>query len=290
MVYILMNPLANNHKGEEAVEKAKTLFDIQTVKVVDVRHLTDVPTFVRKLSTEDKIVLAGGDGTLTRFVNSVYDMELQQQIYLYPCGSGNDFYRDVKENFPIDTKLIPLNDFINDLPEVVVNGSHRYFLNGIGFGIDGYCCDQGDIQREKSEDKINYTNIAIKGMLFDYKRCNAEVTVDGETKTYKNVILAPTMFGRYYGGGMMVAPNQNRKNSKKTVTCVVWTGERLPTLMNFSKIFTGEHINLKNVEVREGHSVKVVFDKPTALQIDGETIRGVYSYSVVYHNHDKNIL
>lgn len=34
MVYILMNPLANNHKGEEAAEKAKSLFDEQSLKVL----------------------------------------------------------------------------------------------------------------------------------------------------------------------------------------------------------------------------------------------------------------
>lgn len=288
MVYILMNPLANNHKGEEAAEKAKSLFDDQSLKVVDVRHLTDVPNFIRKLSTEDKIIIAGGDGTVARFIDSVYDMNLQQKVWLYPCGSGNDFIRDIKHDFPEDTKLYPLEDYMKDLPEVVVNGVHKHFINGVGFGIDGYCCEQGDIQREQSLKSINYTGIAVKGLLFKYKLCNAEVTVDGVTKKYKNVILAPTMFGRYYGGGMMIAPNQDRKNLEKTVTNVVWTGRRLPTLMKFSSVFKGEHLKYKKVlDIRKGHSVKVVFDKPTALQIDGETIRDVYSYSVNFHNHDK---
>lgn len=81
---------------------------------------------------------------------------------------------------------------------------------------------------------------------------------------------------------------QDRKNLEKTVTNVVWTGRRLPSLIKFSSVFKGEHLKYKKVlDIRKGHSVKVVFDKPTALQIDGETIRDVYSYSVNFHNHDK---
>lgn len=282
-----MNPLANNHKGEEATEQAKKLFDAATVKIVDVRRLTDVPGFLKVLTPEDKIVVAGGDGTVARFIDSVYDFNLEQQVYLYPCGSGNDFWHDIRDKYPEDTKLYPLKDYMKDLPEVVVNGVYRRFINGIGFGIDGYCCEQGDLQREKSTKPINYTKIAIKGCLYDYKLQKATVTVDGETRTYKNVFMAPTMMGRYYGGGMMVAPMQDRMNKERTVTSIVWKGSRLGTLLRFSSVFKGEHIKYKKcIDIRTGHSVKVVFEKPCALQIDGETFRNVSSYSVTFHNHE----
>ena len=52
-------------------------------------------------------------------------------------------------------------------------------------------------------------------------------------------------------------------------------------LMVFPNIFKGEHVKEeKIVKIYKGHSVTVEFDKPTALQIDGETIRNVTSYSV----------
>ena len=94
--------------------------------------------------------------------------------------------------------------------------------------------------------------------------------------------------GRYYGGGMMIAPMQDRKNAEKTVSCVVWRGSRLGTLLRFNSVYTGKQVKYKKAyEVRAGHSVKVVFEKPCALQIDGETFRNVLSYSVTFHNHDK---
>ena len=51
--------------------------------------------------------------------------------------------------------------------------------------------------------------------------------------------------------------------------------------MVFPTIFKGEHVgHTEMVEVHTGHEIKVEFDVPCALQIDGETILGVTEYSV----------
>lgn len=284
-----MNPLANNKKGEEAAQKAREVFSGQPVKFLDVRAIRDAASTVNNMESSDVIVLAGGDGTLNRFVNDIYDLNIPQQIYLYPCGSGNDFAHDVKDSVDIKDNLIPLNKYIKNLPVVMVNGIRRYFLNGIGFGIDGYCCEEGDKQRESNNGKpINYTIIAIKGCLGKFKPVTATVTVDGEQKILKKCWMVPTMYGRYYGGGMKIAPTQVRGNEENVVTVVGWHGtSRLSILMKFKTVFSGTHIKFKkNVYLRTGHNVTVTFDKPQALQIDGETIRNVHSYTVRYGTGD----
>ena len=49
--------------------------------------------------------------------------------------------------------------------------------------------------------------------------------------------------------------------------------------MIFPSIFKGEHIKQKKfVTVHTGYNINVKFDRPTALQIDGETILGVTEY------------
>ena len=51
--------------------------------------------------------------------------------------------------------------------------------------------------------------------------------------------------------------------------------------MIFPSIFKGEHIKHQRVvHVLTGHTITVEFDRPTALQIDGETILGVTKYAV----------
>ena len=90
------------------------------------------------------------------------------------------------------------------------------------------------------------------------------------------------MKGIFYGGGMNVAPEQDRLNPNKTVTNVVWhKSGKLKTLMVFPSIFKGEHVKQKKlIEIVEGHHVIVEFSRPTALQIDGETVSGVTKYEV----------
>lgn len=284
MIYILFNPLSNNKRGESAVKEVETLFAGKEIKKESVFALKDAKAFFAPLATDDEIILCGGDGTVYHFANDVYELQPVQKIFYYAAGSGNDFAHDVEESPKYLDKLIPLNDLVKTLPVVTVNGKKSYFVNGIGFGIDGYCCEKGDELRAQSDDPVNYAGIAIKGLLFHFKPSNAKVTVDGETKSYKKVWLAPTMIGKYYGGGMKVAPAQNRLNAEKNVSCVVWHGGgKLGTLMKFPKIFSGEHIKFtKNIEIRTGHEITVEFDKPQALQIDGETVSGVTSYSVSY--------
>lgn len=276
MKYVLVNPLSNNRHGKEAVEKVLELVKDEK-EVIDITEI-DLKEFVTKLKKTDEIILVGGDGTINNFVNKLEGNIPSVNIYLYPSGTGNDFLKDVgyKEG------LFLLNKYLVNLPRVTVNGKTSYFINGVGFGIDGYCCEVGDRLKAQSQKEINYTSIAIKGLLFHFKRVKATVEVDGIVNEYKNVWLSPTMNGRYYGGGMMIAPNQDRLNKERTVTNVVYkTGSKLKALIVFPSIFKGEHIKKeKMVKIVSGKRIKVTFNKPTALQIDGETIVNVLSYEV----------
>ena len=56
---------------------------------------------------------------------------------------------------------------------------------------------------------------------------------------------------------------------------------KLRTLLLFPTIFKGNHIKAtKIVTVFKGHDIRVKFDRPTALQIDGEVYSGVTEYTV----------
>ena len=234
------------------------------------------------ISPSDEVVLCGGDGTLNFLINEFDCDTLENRVYYYPTGSGNDFWNDLGKKDGDAPVLI--NDYIVRLPSVIVNGMTRKFINGIGYGIDGYCCEEGDRQRTKAGDKpINYTSIAIKGLLFHYKPTRATITVNGETHVFDKAWLAPTMNGRFYGGGMMATPDQDRLNPARTVTTMVMYGKgKIGTLAVFPSIFKGEHVNKTNiVKTFVSNRVKVAFDRPVALQIDGETVLNVREYEVI---------
>ncbi len=275
--YILFNSKSDNGKGEEHAKKAAEFFKDEA-DYRDITKLSDYSGFFGSLKDGDKVVICGGDGTLTRFVNDIYDLKVERDIYYYPSGTGNDFYHDVAGEG--EAKPVKINEYIKNLPTVTVKGKTCRFINGVGYGIDGYCCEVGDIMREKDPGKpINYTSIAIKGLLFHYKPANATVTVDGKKYTFKKAWLVPTMNGRRYGGGMIPTPDQKRIADDKKLSVMVMNGAgKLRTLIAFPSIFEGKHIEKKMTTVLEGKSITVEFDRPTALQIDGETVTGVEKY------------
>ena len=281
--YIIFNPLAGNGKCKKDVVHLREIYD--NAIFIEMQKIKNYKTFFDGLEESDSIMICGGDGTLNRFINDTENIEIKHPVYYYAIGSGNDFIRDLGKERSAEPSF-PINRYICGLPTVTVNGKKHLFLNGIGYGIDGYCCEVGDMLREQNEkektDKpINYTAIAIKGLLFHYKPTTATITVDGKKHTYKKVWLAPTMNGRYYGGGMMPAPNQERLSEDRKLTLMVLHGTgKLKTLMVFPSIFKGEHIrNTESVEILSGKEITVEFDRPTPLQIDGETILNVMSYT-----------
>ena len=276
--YILYNPLAGNGKSEADAKSLQTILG-EEPEYYDITQITNYADFIGGMEKDDSLVIVGGDGTLNRFVNDTKDIEISQQILYLPSGSGNDFARDLgKENAKEPFCVTP---YLKNLPSVEVNGKRYHFINGIGFGINGYCCQVGEEMKKTSDKKINYAGIAIKGLLFYFKARNAKLTVDGREYTYNKVWIAPTMLGTYYGGGMIPTPGQERLNEKKTLSVMMfYGGGRLRSLCAFPSIFKGAHVKHKKmVALHTGRSITVEFDRPTPLQIDGETILDVTSYT-----------
>ena len=277
--FVLYNPISGNGFGQSRVNDLKTILTDGELSFCDVREVGDMKSFLNGISETDVLILAGGDGTINRFVNDTDGMVLPSNFYYYPTGSGNDFLHDVT---PDDRGLILMTPYIKNLPTVTIHGKTHRFINGIGYGLDGYCCQVGDELRQTTTKAINYTSIAIKGLLFYYKPTKATVIVDGKTYEFKKVWIAPTMNGRFYGGGMMVTPDQDRLNESRELTlCVLHGSSSLKTLLVFPSIFKGEHVKHKDIfTLIRGHEITVKFDRPVALQIDGETVLDVSEYSV----------
>ena len=277
---VLYNPLAGNGKGENAAKKLKELLNGDELTFTDMTKVSDYRALFASMPEDERVIVSGGDGTLNRFINDTEEVVFANPVYYYATGSGNDFLKDIGGN--VGDKPVCIDKYLKALPTVDVKGKSYRFINGIGYGIDGYCCEVGDKLRETSDKPINYAGIAIKGLLFHYHPTSATVIVDGVEHKYKKVWLAPTMNGRYYGGGMIPTPKQDRLNKEHTVSVMVYYGSgKIKSLAVFPSIFKGEHVNHKEmVEVLSGKEITVRFDSPAALQVDGETIIGVTEYNV----------
>ena len=275
--YALYNPIAGNGRTDEMLTRLQDAVSDELV-LLDMTAEDTYDKLFSEISADDYVIVCGGDGTLNRFVNKIAGKTLENDIRYFPSGSGNDFARELgKERYAAPFSI---KEYLTDLPSVEVDGKSSLFINGIGYGIDGYCCEVGDAQRATSDKPVNYTSIAIKGLLFHYKPTNARVTVDGKVYEFKKVWIAPTMNGKYYGGGMMPTPAQDRCAEDGKLSVMLFHGSSaLKTLMIFPSLFKGEHVkHTKHVMVLEGHDISVEFESPRSAQIDGETIIGAKGY------------
>lgn len=265
---------------DNVLESVKNYYKGNKISAVDVTTIDDMKALFMDFDDSDDVVIVGGDGTLNVLCNKLLGFDIRNRVFLFKAGTGNDFLRDVMgENS--DAKVIQINEYIDNLPVATVKGKQYVFINNVGYGIDGKVCTAAEDLRAKGKKDINYTTLAIKLLLTSYKSNGAKVTVDGKTETFKRVWLAPIMNGLFYGGGMMPAPKQDRKGTDLSC-CVIHSACALQILMLFPSLFKGEHIkDKKKVDIMSGKEIKVEFDAPQDVQIDGEIIRDVTEISAV---------
>lgn len=282
--YILYNPYAGNGRCKDEAKRLADVYD--NAVIINMSRINSYKIFFEGLEPDAVVIICGGDGTLNRFVNDAKGAAVNNLVFYFAAGTENNFALDLGHTLH-DAPDYRIDLYIKNLPSVTVNGEKRFFINGVGYGIDSYCCEIGDKLRRKKEVKhknkpINYKAVAAKGLLFHFKPRNVKVTVDGVKYTYKNVWFAPTMNGRFYGGGLMPAPQQDRENAEHKVSLIVFHGcGRLRALRILPSVVRGKHMKYKKqVSVLEGKEITVEFDRPAPLEIDGDTVFAAASYAV----------
>ena len=275
---ILYNPHSCGENGLKIAREIENLMD-GFFTYHDLTKIYSLNDFIQGLPEDTSVILTGGDGSLNSFVNSI-DTDTKKEIYFYASGSGNDFARDI--GFKKRTKPIVINDYIKNLPTAYINGKTYKFLNCVGSGMDGYCCGEVERLRALSKRRGNYLYAAIKALLYAYKPTTAYVTVDGKEYIFENTWLVPTMNGKFFGGGFMAAPNQDRKNPDGALSLVAMHSKNFFKIVTaFLLIMKGKHTIMKSmIHVIEGHEISVKLSRSATLQIDGETIPNVTEYTV----------
>jgi len=286
MNYILYNPKSKSEHNDLNIIPGKAELERRGAKQISLLEV-DLSEFLPTLTAEDKLYLCGGDGTLHHFVNNARGFKFSCPVFVIRSGTGNDFLNDIGQTDP--ETLIDVSMYLSDLPEVEIDGEKRLFINGVGMGIDGEVCDGVEQYKKKTGKKANYTAIALKLLAYKYKRPSATVTVDGVIHHFNDVWMASAMHGRYFGGGMMIAPTQDRNTGKMSVM-VMHGGSRPKILTIFPSVFNGGHIKHKEiVEIFECDEVTVKFDIPIGFQADGEVKPLMLTYTARSANFVKRL-
>lgn len=93
--HILYSPHAGSGRGQKAAYRLNVLLPDDRLLFRDITEIDDYGAFFRSLRDDDRVVIAGGDGTLNRLINDTAPLWTDCGIYYFATGSGNDFLADI---------------------------------------------------------------------------------------------------------------------------------------------------------------------------------------------------
>lgn len=270
MPLIIYNPKSKNGKPQKKMQQFidTHLKNEDDLSVIDITTEKDLNTILSSHDAKDPVYLLGGDGTLNYFINQTYDIHpLGYPITLIPIGSGNDFYRTLKKS-PDDTQHIFALE---------ANSHTHYFLNGMGFGIDGEIGAQVNLDPKKR--RFSYLKETLKALI-TYQPETAEITVDGVKKSYDRTYLVVASNGQYFGSGMKITPRATLRDNDLDVV-IVHSISRLKILLIFLSIYVGAHLRFKrHVTYLKAAALTATFPNDKTAQTDGETFPNIRTVSV----------
>ena len=289
MLFLLYNSNSKIGKNKEKIFKvlasAIKTFKDGDIRVKDITKLDSIEERLAKINKEkDKILIVGGDGTLTSLINK-YKKYLDNlpKIYAVKAGTGNDFLRNIiHSGYPVENinnKYFLINPFLKNLPICKVNNNEKTFLNGIGIGLDGYICKNVEEQRNKNN-KQSFFKITLKSFMEFKPLEKLTIEVDGKKHELKKCWFASIMNGKYYGGGMKIAPKADFKG-EKLQAIIINDINKFKLFMLFPLIYTGNHSKVKAVHFFEGKHIKITSDEKTYVQIDGEPQNDIHEIEVI---------
>lgn len=258
--YLFYNPLAGDGKILEDLDALEFVLDEDCVHC----DMTRPETYEETLFTmgkEDILVLCGGDGTLSRFVNLTGELQRNNDILYYPAGQNNDFARG--RNRYYGCRPFPVSAMLQNLPRVRMGNREGRFLTGI------YFAPNRKIRRTSREPSAYNTPRTVT------------VTLDGAEHTYEKVSFAAVMYGKYCGGGM--APDPDRKPVDTDLSCVLLHGcGKWQTRYLLSQMRKGRKVTSQYLTIHRGRNIRVVFDAPVQLSADGEVQRDISEFSASF--------
>ena len=117
-IFALYNPYSGHNTGKEKASALQAMYETP-LTFLDMTAIESYADFVKGLAPDDRIIVCGGDGTLNRFINDTYELDIQNDIFYYATGSGNDFLRDF--GLKAGTKPMRINDEIKNLADFITD-------------------------------------------------------------------------------------------------------------------------------------------------------------------------
>jgi len=238
----------------------------------------------RRALTEgvDVILSIGGDGTHNEVVNGFFDpngklINSQAKLAVLHLGTGGDFRKSLGIGAsagaairgltggtpcPIDIGLIRYVDR-ND------RQTRRYFVNIASFGISGIIDNLARDRRfARLGGKAAFLLATLRAFRH-YRNATMRISMDGKPELEQPVCAFVVANGRFFGGGMKVAPNAALDDGLFDAVCL---GDFKPAdfLLKGHRLYRGSHLSMEKVWMHRVRTVAVHARDPVPIDIDGD--------------------
>lgn len=279
--YILANPNAGSRKGERSLKLLLPYLEKEglSYKLFATEHTGQEASFIQKIleekSTEDQLIILGGDGTISLALNALPN---DLPFGYIPSGSGNDFARSLGLSFdPIQAfKNIRQNKtkdfFVIHYKSQSFSG---YALNNVGIGLDAAivkATNGGRMKNMLNALKLGRLSYFLTALHVLFSKKPFEISVYNMKNAFKfdNAFLLTFTKHPYFGGGIQIAPEAT--NLSKEIHLVELDRYSIPKIFSLiPSVLKAKHLdnNLFHHSVSTAAAVTPQSVQP--VQIDGES-------------------
>ncbi len=221
----------------------------------------------------DRIVALGGDGTLSEVVNGLFGTPAA--LGVIPAGTGNDFARWAGiPSQPVQAARLAMTGSARpvDVGEVTTQAGSRYFLNVAGFGFDAEVAGAVNQYPKYLGGTLPYI-LGILRTLWHCRPVHVQLVMDGRCFE-RTILLGAVANGRYYGGGMLIAPEACADDGLFDI-CLAGNLGPGAVLRLLPKLYLGAHKSHPLVEFFRCRELQIRSARPVNCQADGELAGGV---------------
>lgn len=226
-----------------------------------------------------RLVCVGGDGTINEVVNGAFTAASDNpmpEIAIVPTGTGADFARSVGISHRIEEACERLRSprrMRSDLGVVSYTGREglrtRYFVNAAGLGYDAEVVSCRNRFNRYIRGTIPYL-ASLAATLLSYENKIITITI-GENRCTRRVNAVVLAIGRFFGGGMCIAPLADLADGYFDTVTIGDVG-RLELIRNVPGIYKGTHLRNPLVSVERASEVLAESSQRVLVHADGELL------------------
>ncbi len=286
---VIVNPASRNRATGRRFRQVEDALRerLGELRVEATRGPRDAERIAREAVTAgaETLIVAGGDGTASEVVAGLLGAGAGDAVRLafLPLGTGGDLGRTLgtPPRVPEAAAAIAagrerrIDAGRLDVRTPAGDPHRTHFVNIASGGLSG-CVDRLVNEAPKSLGGTASFLIGTLRALFTYRDVPCRVALDGDVLHDGPIVLATAANGRYFGGGMHVAPEARLDDGRLDVV-VIPGAPRWRLLSAMPELYRGRHLDRPEVIFRTGQRLVLEPRGPLLLDVDGECLPAAHA-------------